>query len=235
MVSIGRSTERYYPHTIPLRPHWISRLHMLINRNGLAINMRSLNGTTINAEFLPYGESKTLEDGDLIALAGVAPFRFNRIQYASLDVLPYEANNIEVRKAWGVLIDGAARRIHYLDAQNYYVGLDNAHNVTISKQKGATTLMSMNFPGDGYIRVQDEADGNQLRIQMKAGDYTYLSCEVPAGVAFTVFDPSQLKCVTLAQPKDHIEVPRIEQNFKVSYQYGNTHFQIMSSFLLDAD
>lgn len=232
MVSIGRSVERYYPNTVSLKPRNISRLHMLINKDRRAIDMRSINGTTINARFLPYGESQSLNDGDLVVLAGIAPFRFNQITYPWYALAPYEPANMEASPGWGTLIDGKNRTSYVLQSDAYFLYLDQDQKLAVAPNAVPNALLRFGVSEDGQIAVQDEDDGRTLWVDVKAGDYTYLSCEVPAGVAFKEFDPQELPCKILAAPDDHRESTRKEQSFKVSYHYGQHYFQIVSSYAL---
>nr|WP_281719845.1 FHA domain-containing protein [Nitrosomonas nitrosa] len=83
LASVGRNTESF-ENLIGLAPREVSRIHLLISENLSAFDMRSLNGTTVNANSLPYMGPSKLKDGDLIVLAGIAPFQFNKVDYMSV-------------------------------------------------------------------------------------------------------------------------------------------------------
>lgn len=103
-VKIGRPTEDV-KNDVSLAPRTVSRRHLEIRREDcLAIDFRSLNGTTINAEFIPYGTSRQLGEGDIIVLAGIAPFRFST---SRVEKAPPPSG-------WGMLIDGRSRTVKYL-------------------------------------------------------------------------------------------------------------------------
>lgn len=76
-VSIGRSGGGPIENKVLVKDGSVSRLHLLISHDLRAVDSRSSNGTTVNASFLPYSFETELRDGDLIALAGVALFRFS--------------------------------------------------------------------------------------------------------------------------------------------------------------
>ena len=62
LISIGRSSK---VDNISLQSQWISRIHLFVTHADLlAYDVRSANGTTVNAGFLPYGYSRKLEDGE---------------------------------------------------------------------------------------------------------------------------------------------------------------------------
>jgi len=83
LVSIGRSTGNF-KYKIGLRPGTISRKHLLIFKDESAHDIRSRNGTSVNAVFLRYGNIRKLRQKDLVTLAGLAPFRYRIIEYAPL-------------------------------------------------------------------------------------------------------------------------------------------------------
>ncbi len=80
LAIVGRPTESPFQQ-VGLSDEFVSRLHMIIFRNFNALDLRSLNGTTINGEFLPYFEQRRLMDGDAIVLAGVAAFLFRPLTH----------------------------------------------------------------------------------------------------------------------------------------------------------
>ena len=229
-MSIGRSVERYYPHTVSIKSDVISRLHVLINKDRRTIDMRSLNGTTINAHFLPYGESQVLIDGDLVVLAGVAPFRFNLMTYPWYALTPHKAPNDEAAPGWGMLVDGENRISHHLVSDTYFLYLDKDQKMAVSSTPTSNALMRFKIGEDGLVAVQDQDDDHPLFVEVKAGDYTYLRCEVPASIPYKAFDPRELPCKILSEPQDHREIPRKEESFKVSYHYDHHYFQIVSFY-----
>src|SRR4029077_9823408 len=78
-VTIGRTEpgfEKLFKSQVHLEPRVVSRWHLVVSRDLLAFDMRCLNGTTINGRFLQYGDHQGIAHGDLITIAGIAPFRF---------------------------------------------------------------------------------------------------------------------------------------------------------------
>jgi hypothetical protein len=121
VVSVGRSTEGYFQNQINLMPRDVSRLHALISRDLALLDMRSLLGTTVNANFLPYGESAKLKDGDIVVLGGVAPFEFEIINYAPFQLWVSPTRRPPSPQGWAALIDGRARAVHYLTEDEQFV------------------------------------------------------------------------------------------------------------------
>jgi pSer/pThr/pTyr-binding forkhead associated (FHA) protein len=116
VVSIGRAGETPFPveSQITVEELVVSRLHLLVSKKwarAWAWDMRSLNGTTVNAQFLRYSWPVNLKQGDLIALAGVALFRFSDAKGSFIPFLqrsPPRPSTL-AQGAWGILIDGATR------------------------------------------------------------------------------------------------------------------------------
>src|SRR5262249_31725701 len=79
-ASIGRSESNLFKTKIDLELLTVSRWHLILSRNLHASDMRSLNGTTINARFLRYANEQEVKNGDLIVIAGVSAFRFSTIE-----------------------------------------------------------------------------------------------------------------------------------------------------------
>lgn len=178
VVRIGRSTERI-KNDISFIPRTISRRHFEIHgKDFLANDLLSLNGTTVNAEFLPYGQAKTLQDGDIVVLAGIAPFRFS--------VLPPE--KYFPGDAWGIFIDGGARKIQYLRGDKVFRSLDKSNNpiyeyylslneenrfIVESKRTPDTLLTIRRHKKNNMVTIEDQDDDIKLIAAVKEGDYEY--------------------------------------------------------------
>jgi hypothetical protein len=84
----------------------------VVSRDLLAFDMRSLNGTTIDGRFLQYGDHQGIAHGDLITIAGIAPFRFSTIERSYFPFFrppaPEYSSSPDV--AWAILLDGGSRR-----------------------------------------------------------------------------------------------------------------------------
>src|SRR5262249_23392865 len=74
-ISIGRDVKGI-GNDISFPNQLVSRQHLIINRNGNVSDLRSTNGTTINANVLPYGVGGELLDNDILVLANVEALQF---------------------------------------------------------------------------------------------------------------------------------------------------------------
>jgi hypothetical protein len=129
-----------------LRARWISRAHLLVmkpNRpdgNSAALDLRSLNGTTLNAHPLHYGQFPEPASNDLVVLANVMPLVFlGRSTFLELAGsadrwrkelgLPAASKNV-----LGVVISGTTRDYAALRSGEACIFQDG----TISADKGAS-------------------------------------------------------------------------------------------------
>ncbi|MEO8326672.1 MAG: FHA domain-containing protein, partial [Nitrospirota bacterium] len=129
LISVGRNTkdDRY---KIGLGSRDISRMHMFLSQDLFAVDNRSLNGTTVNAIFLPYGDyEKPLQDGDLIVLAGIASFQFTGVAYEPLQFWTPSPKTHLRPLGWGIFIDGVNRSYTYFKSNQYFVDIEN-HRLT---------------------------------------------------------------------------------------------------------
>jgi pSer/pThr/pTyr-binding forkhead associated (FHA) protein len=180
LASVGRSTEDV-KNQVALSNRSISRLHLFIFRNLVAIDMRSPNGTTINAEYLPYGYSKKIENGDLIVLAGVASFQFYKIEYASLSfATPEKPLPPPPTESWGILIDGKSKIYTYLDADQYFLAIDAQGKIVTEKNESKNTFFVAKIYANGLNRDIDmtfcfrRLGGHDiLYAQIKKDDYEF--------------------------------------------------------------
>lgn len=219
-IGIGRSTEDF-KNQIELLPREISRIHLFLSRERVALDMRSLNGTTVNAEFLPYGKAGKLTAGDVITLGGIAPFYFstspNQMSRPSL--------------AWAMVIDGKARTYHYLSSDHYVVALNPDGTIVVSDDEDAKGLLSIKRIRE-VLAIEDVQDSHDLRVEMRLGDYTYVSCRMPPGELFNYLDVRKLDqyqpCDVLAGRRDLKDVTRVEHDlYTVTYKYADTPFQLV--------
>lgn len=180
LASVGRSTEDV-KNQVALKNQLISRLHLFIFRNLVAIDMRSRNGTTINAEFLPYGYSKKIENGDLIVLAGVASFQFYKIEYASASfATPEKQLPHPPTESWGILIDGKSKIYTYLDADQYFLAIDAQGKIVTEKNESENTFSVVKIYANGLNSDRDmtfcfRRTGNHdiLYARIKKDDYEF--------------------------------------------------------------
>jgi len=124
VANIGRPTEGFdLIYQVEL---WgvsaVSRLHLMVFRNFNAIDMRSLYGTTVNGEFLPYGEQTQFEEGDVIVLGGVAAFLFHPLKYAAWQYFWRTPISDEAPPTgWGLLIDSKRRLVFPLKQDEVFI------------------------------------------------------------------------------------------------------------------
>lgn len=181
-ASVGRSTPALENH-VSLLPNVVSRIHLFITREGKAIDMRSLNGTVINGEFLTYGEVRWLTDGDHIVLADIAPFEFRRVTYWLQIWAPPVERRIVPPGAWAMVIDAGERKHHYLVQAAVTIGIDGNDRLLVGdgSPPDASARMVVRRHAEAVFTVEDRDDGADLWAEMKMGDYTYRACRVPPG------------------------------------------------------
>lgn len=219
-IGIGRSTKGF-ENQIELLPREVSRLHLFLSRERVAVDVRSLNGTTVNAQFLPYGKAEKIKAGDVITLAGIAPFQFS--------TSPKQKSR--PASAWAMVIDGKARTHHYLSSDQYTLALNADGTVAISQGNGDKGRLSIEKMNKGVV-IKDSEDGYDLMVEMRLGDYTYVSCKIPPGKLFFYLDVRKLDqyqpCEVLAGRSDLKDVTRLEHDLStVTYKYGDTSFQLV--------
>jgi Protein of unknown function (DUF1236)/FHA domain len=235
-ISVGRSAGEI-ESGVNVLAQAVSRVHLYIDRNGKAFDARSLNGTTLNAKFMFYGDVAHLQDGDILVLAGVAAFQFRWIKYKTLQ---FWAPRLEVETppadAWGVLIDGTKRSIHYLTAKSTTLALGKDGELVFDVPKGQKPLLQVVQGSDAVLDVAltVESGTTSLVADFKAGDYTYISCLVPTGSRIVGLDEQELfhtgQCGVLDgrvadEPIRLISYPSLSG---VPFSYGTTRFEIIA-------
>jgi FHA domain len=164
LAHIGRSTDptRHVPLQVELLPSSISRFHLTVSKDARAIDMRSLYGTTINGEFLPYGDSRPLVPGDILVLAGTAAFRYDDIGYRPWHfVWPQEPPAREPAAGWALLIDAPRGAAFPLTLDEHYVLVEPDGGVRLGARGGPNAVLA--------VRIRQFSD----RIH-----YTYVSREM---------------------------------------------------------
>ena len=139
----------------------VSRRHLAIYRDRVAEDLRSLNGTTINGNFLRYGDLRPLSDGDIISLAHYRVLQFKVQRPEPLDV-PVDA--------WGILIDNPSKTYHYLRKNEYSLGYVNNK---LDLKEGITNQGLLKIRMNGQIEIYDMEDEWFIRFTYKDGDYKY--------------------------------------------------------------
>ncbi|MDF0495331.1 FHA domain-containing protein [Bradyrhizobium yuanmingense] len=194
-VAIGRSEpgfEKLFNREIHLESTFVSRWHLVVSRDLLAFDMRSLNGTTINGRFLKYSDPQDIADGDLITIAGFAPFRFSKIERSYFPFFrpPAPRYSPLSHGTWAILLDGRAGRAIPL--------VDGAYYLTKS-ENGGISLASAEVSG-GMLRIARSTDSFQMDLHtldtnddyyffgmFKFEDRAYYAIGIPPGVRVSEF------------------------------------------------
>ncbi|HYE55711.1 MAG TPA: FHA domain-containing protein [Chitinophagaceae bacterium] len=112
-VFIGRNTDTIQ-NDLGIQMSFVSRRHISINSNYVIEDLQSLNGTTLNANLLEYGNAQTLQHNDIICLAGVLPLLFSKEPPPPLEV---------PAGTWGVWINAEERSFTHLTGIYYSLTL----------------------------------------------------------------------------------------------------------------
>jgi len=180
---VGRNTE-HFQNQVDLRPNTISRMHLMIFFPSLmAVDMRSFNGTTVNAEFLPYGSSATLRTGDVIVLGGTAPFRFRRVEYGRFQFWTPSLEPQAPPPGWGLLIDGRSRAVTPLERDEYVLAV-RGETVVALENEGGEAAVAIRLSRNGNLVVQSLSPSRESFIQLKEDDHTYTKLKLEPGVAY---------------------------------------------------
>ncbi len=195
-VTVGRDA-RYldFKNTVSLLPNYVSRIHLLMSRDLKAIDMRSLSGTTIGRNFLPYGDTRELEDGDFIVLADCAPFQFKKISYRPRQFWepPIPQDSPPPPDAWGMFLDLISREVIYLTGNQYFMTEKDTKSLSLTPDKPDNWICTLGLDPRN-IAIYDRIDDRDLFAEIKTGDtYTYRAGIVPAGKAYRTFDWQILK------------------------------------------
>jgi hypothetical protein len=140
VVRIGRDVpEGGLFNDISFPDQRISRRHLEIRRKGLYVeDLRTTNGTTLNAKFLEYGQVAPLRDGDLLVLAGVEAFRFRTDRPDTSPAPPSDS--------WAILLDGS-RSVEYLTSSRESVVVGQARVAAEHGLQPSAVLWVQRTPG----------------------------------------------------------------------------------------
>jgi tetratricopeptide (TPR) repeat protein len=168
-VNVGRNVEGVI-NDISFTNRMISRRHLAIGSNLHIDDLRSRNGTTINARLLPYGIGAALSDQDIIVLANVEPLRFWLKKPPPLRI---------PENAWAVFIDGESKSSHYLTAQEYSLAIANEK---LSFQPGPSDSAMLRLRrGQGNPQMLVTKVDWKLIFTVKETDYEYKTYIAKAG------------------------------------------------------
>jgi hypothetical protein len=158
----------------------VSRRHLAISRDLHIDDLRSRNGTTINARLLPYGIGAKLADKDIIVLANVEPLQF-RITKPSPPprIPPY---------AWAVFIDSESKNYRYMTTPTpeYFLTIEDGKLLLLP---GSSDL--------GVLKLRRRDDKAQMLVlsgdwklvtTVKETDYEYKTYILNSGEWFDLYD-----------------------------------------------
>jgi tetratricopeptide (TPR) repeat protein len=168
-ISVGRNTDNGPQNDVSFSNMVVSRHHLLINREGFqAEDLRSLNGTDINAIPLPFEGSQALVDGDLVALANTEVLQFTTRE--QLPPTPPPA-------AWAIFINGSTRTYTYLTEKTYSLVL-TSRDLRVESGENAAAILSLQAGQNPQLRY---AKGEwSVVFEYKKNDHEYGDSLVPA-------------------------------------------------------
>ena len=168
-ISVGRNTDNGPQNDVSFSNMVVSRHHLLINREGFqAIDLRSLNGTDINATPLPFEGSQALVDGDLVAVANTEVLQFTMRE--QLPPTPPPA-------AWAIFINGSTRTYTYLTEKTYSLVL-TSRDLRVEPGENAAAILSLH---GGQIPQLQYANGEwSVIVEYKKNYHEYDADLVPA-------------------------------------------------------
>jgi tetratricopeptide (TPR) repeat protein len=171
-VNIGRDVPGVKNDiSFPGPGNLVSRRHLAISRDMRIDDMRSRNGTTLNARVLPYGIGAKLSDHDVIVLANVVPLQFWLTKPPASFAIP--------KDAWAVSVEGESKGYRYLTGQEY--------SWTIEDGK---LVFHTGFSNSAVLRLRRVNDTPQMMIvnnqwkvasTIKETDYEYKTYAINAG------------------------------------------------------
>src|SRR5262249_31768909 len=106
-VFVGRQVPGFTAAKVSVPDRYVSRPHMLLYRDGRAIDVRSLNGSTIDTRFLRYGvTNQKLRDDAVIVTGGAAVFVYRRLHHPFWRIWPTSAHDRPPAEGWALVVDG---------------------------------------------------------------------------------------------------------------------------------
>ncbi len=176
-ITVGRDSPDVR-NDINFTNGFVSRRQLVISHEEFRVDdVRSLNGTTVNAVQLPYGLGAKLSDGDLISLANKEVLQFT-VQPPMLPSIP--------PSTWAIFIDGSTRSYSYLTEPIYSVGLTPA-GLRIEKGDIDSALLKIRH-GPQKSELFDAVTDWSVVVVFKENDYNYSQRILPAGQWSTFHD-----------------------------------------------
>ena len=191
VVSIGRTAGRIRNKVnLNLPSRAVSRLQLFISRDRNAQDARSLNGTTINARFLQYGNERELMDGDLISIAGIALFRFSIAQPLMVPFFPASTPKSSPlpEGVWAMLVDGESKTVIPLIDGVYFLGTGTNRTISLENSKQDGSLLRITRTERGIeLDTLETTDEHYLFAMFKFEDRQYFAMGIPSGTRVSQF------------------------------------------------
>jgi hypothetical protein len=224
-IGIGRRAE-VNKITVP-DAFQLSAVHLFISRDRFAVDAGSRHGTTVNARFLRY---RRIEDGDIIALAGAAVFRFRALRPRLLPALWREELKSlpPTEGTWALLIDGKSRQTIALAKHEYSLsaGAEGAVTLTnLTNDTNAERLLFIMRPTDPDtdIIIYNVAPPGLFLTGMTKSEDRYLSVKIPRGPvqlsSFVRSLPQQQQTKNVSRGAEYIS--KVTFCFKQAEQSGD--------------
>jgi Novel STAND NTPase 1/FHA domain len=160
---VGRSVPGQ-PADVSFPDRSVSRVHLIVYKDGRSIDPRSTNGTTVDGTFLKYGLGwRKLAPGDVLVLGGAVVLRYERIHYPFWHVWTPGAAQRDRAPGWGLLVAG--RHVTPLVGQPQYLRVSGGEVVASTSSAGALALTR---PETGGAVVADVPDGRVTLAQCPA-------------------------------------------------------------------
>ena len=236
ILAVGRSTDEIKTD-ISFVPGSVSRFHLLLTRTLTVMDLRSMNGTSVNGEFLYYGKERKIAEGDILVFADLAATRIGTVTYGRFQLWPARIDNEEVPDgSWAILIDGKNRKVSYLQGPMYFLSTNASGEIRASENASGAQFLQVHR--GQTVRTKDDltltlfsltnlADSQPLLAEMKLGDYTYGRCVMDREISSISYDWKSDRC-TLTERREYVEKGREEHlPFQVIYQYANARFRII--------
>jgi tetratricopeptide (TPR) repeat protein len=167
-ISVGRNTDGGPQNDVSFSNGFVSRHHLLINREGFqAVDLRSLHGTYIDAIPLPFEGSQALVDGDLVALPSEV------LQFTTREQPP----PTPPPAAWAIFINGSTRTYTYLTEKSYSLVL-TSRDLRVEPGENAAAILSLHGGQDPQLQY---ANGEwSVVFEYKEDYHEYGDSLVPA-------------------------------------------------------
>jgi hypothetical protein len=145
-ANVGRSAEgvTMVNHQVALPEQRISRIHLGISRQGFVADWRSFYGTTVNAKWLKYGQEVQLEDGDILALAGLEALRYQKLTWKPWNYLGrVEFEPEPPAQSWALLIDGKRKTTRAIQSAEAFVTPLRDGTIGLSDQPSEEAILAI--------------------------------------------------------------------------------------------